>query len=337
MARPIPPSVPEVVCRSPAMRATWRKLERIAHFDLPVLLCGETGVGKDVAARTLHLRSARRHEPFVAVNCAAIARGVAESELFGHVRGAYTGAERTRGGAFVRAGGGTLLLDEIAELPLELQAKLLRVLENGTFVPVGSDVEVVHRARVVAATCRDLPRLVAEGRFREDLYHRLSVVVVRIPALRERREDIGPLLDAFGAEAARRLGRPVHVTASARVAAERHAWPGNVRALKNAVLRAAALNDGLVDGDVLLAEPAPAPSSAPGACDVIVVPRGTYREMQAHLLRHVVAEHGSIRRAAAALAVPRSTLAEWLKRADTPSRRTTGAGPCTGSLDAAGA
>ncbi len=316
MAHAILSPLPDVVRHSPAMQKVWNRIERLARFDLPVLLAGETGVGKDVAARAIHLGGPRAGEPFVAINCAAIAPGVAESELFGHVRGAYTGAERTRAGAFARAGRGTLFLDEVAELAPNMQAKLLRVLENGSFVPVGADVEVEHRARIVAATCRDLPALVAEGRFREDLYHRLGVVVVRIPPLRERPEDIDALLDVFAAEAARRLGHPVRITPDARTAARRHRWPGNVRALKNAVLRAAALHEGRIDARALLSEEGSGAATCKAPRDAIPVPRGTYRQMRAHLLRQIVAECGSIRQAASVLDVPRSTLAEWIKRCD---------------------
>ncbi len=326
MAHALLPPLPDVVHRSAAMQKAWNRIERVARFDVPVLLAGETGVGKDVAARAIHLGSPRAGEPFVAIDCAAIAPGVAESELFGHVRGAYTGAERTRAGAFARAGRGTLFLDEVAELSPDLQTKLLRVLVSGTFVPVGSDVEVEHRARVVAATCRDLPALVAEGRFREDLYRRLAVVVVRIPPLRERPEDVDALLDVFAAEAARRLGHPVRIAPDARAAARRHRWPGNVRALQNAVLRAAALNEGRIDARALLAEDPPG-----GAVrDAIHVPRGTYEQMRAYLLRQVVAECGSIRRAASVLEVPRSTLAEWIKRGGGRPPRRRPSAPRTG-------
>ncbi len=320
MLEPIVPPPPEPVTRSPVMRRLYQRLVRVAPFDLPVLLTGETGTGKEVAARALHRQGANPREPFVALNCAAIAPSVAESELFGHVRGAFTGADRTRPGAFVRARHGTLFLDEVAELSLDLQAKLLRVLETGRLVPVGADVEVEHRARVVAATCRDLAAMVVQGRFREDLLHRLGVVVLRIPPLRERPEDIDPLLDAFADEAARRLGHPVTITDDARRVARRSPWPGNVRALKNAVLRAAALEGGVVDAEALLRPTGLETRAAPSrAADAIAVPRGTYDQMRAHLLQTVLSECGSIRRAAAALGVPRSTLAEWLKKSAPPT------------------
>ncbi len=321
VSRPRP--APVVVRRAPAIVRTYEALERIAPLAAPLLLLGETGSGKELAAAHAHACSPRARAPFVAINCAAIPGQLAESELFGHVRGAFTGATRTRAGAFSRADGGTLFLDEIGELPLAVQAKLLRVLDSQRFSSVGSEVEVETDVRVIAATCRDLARMVAEGRFREDLYHRLGVFPLRVPPLRERVEDIGPLMEVFAQQAARDLGHPVHVSACARAAARRYPWPGNVRELRNAVLRAATLGGGRVDARALF-PPANDPTTPPSrAQERVSVRIGDYTSMRHALLRAVVEREGSIRRAARVLAVPRSTLSTWL-RAGADAAATTG-------------
>jgi len=279
---------------------------------MPVLVRGETGTGKEIAAQLLHDEGPRASAPLVAVNCAAIPADLAESELFGHVRGAFTGAHREHTGAFARADGGTLLLDEVAELPLLVQAKLLRVLELGVVSPVGAEQERVVHARVVAATHRDLEQMVADGEFREDLFFRLGVLTVQMPPLRERPADIPLLLAHFAREAAQVLGRSVSLSRRAQEAAVQYAWPGNVRGLRNAVLRAAVLADGQIQACDLLPS-VRAPTTAPG--ETIVIPRGDYDSMKRHMLEQVVAAEGSIRRAAECLSVPRSTLGTWLKPA----------------------
>jgi DNA-binding NtrC family response regulator len=301
-------AAPDMVGASPAFAALQRQLTRLAGFALPALVRGETGTGKELAARALHDRGPRARGPFVAVNCGAIPDGLCESELFGHVRGAFTGAHRDRAGAFARAHAGTLFLDEIAELPLALQAKLLRVLETRRILPVGGEDELAVDVRVVAATHQPLEALVAAGRFREDLLHRLGVLHVDLPPLAERRDDIPALLAHFAATLAPELGRPIDLRPEAVAAARAHDWPGNVRELRNALLRAAAVADGPIGPADLL----PRAALRPAAADTIAVPRGTWTEMQRALLRRVVADAGSIRRAAAALDVPRSTLANWL-------------------------
>jgi anaerobic nitric oxide reductase transcription regulator len=211
----------------------------IARSDLPLLITGETGVGKEVAARAIHLRSGRRHGPLIYLNCAALPESIAESELFGHTRGAFTDAREARAGKFEVADGGTLLLDEIGELPLSLQPKLLRVLQTGEVQRVGSD-EVVHvDVRVIAATNRDLPAEVEAGRFRSDLYHRLNVYPLHLPPLRERPADIDLLCGYFLDHARVRLGLgPIRITADGRAALHAYDWPGNVRELEHALLRA---------------------------------------------------------------------------------------------------
>lgn len=299
---------------------------------MPVLVRGETGSGKEVAARLLHTDGPRARAPFVAINCAAIPDGLAESELFGHVRGAFTGAHRDHAGAFSRADGGTLFLDEVAELPLAVQAKLLRVLELGNVVPVGAEHEKIVHARVVAATHRDLETMVHDGLFREDLFFRLGVLTVELPALRDRPEDIPALILQFAADAATAIGRAVTVSPQGVLAATEHHWPGNVRELRNAVLRAAVMADGEIQAVDLIPtrrQGAPQPSAprshnlaavereADPHDEALIIPRGDYDAMNREMLEQVVQAEGSIRRAAQALRVPRSTLGAWLRRLKT--------------------
>jgi len=301
-----------VVGNSQSFREVLRTLERAARVRSPVLLRGETGTGKEMAARVVHRGSERRNQPFVAINCGAIPEALAESELFGHVRGAFTGAHRDRQGAFLRADGGTLLLDEVAELPPLIQAKLLRVLETGRLLPVGGEQEHPVDVRIVAATHRDLEAMVTAGELREDLYHRLGVISVRLPPLRERPEDIPALLRHFAGRASLELGYPLELTDAAVAAAVRYGWPGNIRALRNAVLRAGALADGPIEPEDLV--PATALSTEPSAVSHVLVPRGDYEFMHRALLDRIVEEQGSVRRAAAVLRIPRSTLGTWLRR-----------------------
>jgi DNA-binding NtrC family response regulator len=315
---------PPVHCllgRSKVIAGLRRQLERLAMVPLPVLLRGETGTGKELAARTLHDFGALPETPFVAINCGAIPDGLFESELFGHRRGAFTGANRDHAGVFERAGFGTVFLDEVAELPASAQAKLLRVLENRTLTPVGGQQELEIHCRIVAATHRDLAAMVREGSFREDLYHRLSVVEVELPPLRRRRADIPMLLAHFINLAAKELGREVVLSQAASAEALSYAWPGNVRALRNAVLRAAALSDGPISAAQLL--PPSEPPRPRG--ESISIPRGSYADMHAALLQHVIVEEGSIRRAARVLEVPRSTLSAWIRKAPPVEQQ-----PCDG-------
>jgi two-component system response regulator HydG len=219
----------------------------VAATSAPVLVLGETGTGKELVARAVHAEGARKERPFVAVNCAALPEALLESELFGHVRGAFTGATQSRKGLFVEADGGTLLLDEIGDMPLALQAKLLRVLETGEVRAVGSDSPRTTDVRIVAATHRDLPSQVKLGRFRQDLYFRLSVVPIAIPALRDRREDVPLLLEHFLRKSRERFPRtPVGtVAADAMKLLLDHSWPGNVRQLENLVERLVITGDGV--------------------------------------------------------------------------------------------
>ncbi|MFG5409219.1 sigma-54 dependent transcriptional regulator [Piscinibacter sakaiensis] len=230
--------------RSPAMRALQHRLGRVAATSVTVLLVGESGTGKDLVARSLHALGRRSEGPLVALNCAAVSPTLAESELFGHERGSFTGAERQHPGHFERAHGGTLFLDEVTEMPAALQVKLLRVLEDGEVLRLGATRPVACDVRIVAATNRDPLRAVEEGRLREDLFHRLNAFPLRLPPLRERREDVPLLATQFLQEIGEREGRPRHFDAAALAQLQARAWPGNVRELRHAVQRAWVMADG---------------------------------------------------------------------------------------------
>ena len=230
----------DIVGQSAAIAQVRDDVSITARSDLAVLITGETGVGKEVVARAIHRESGRSDRPLIYVNCAALPESIAESELFGHVRGAFTGATEHRSGKFEIADGGTLFLDEIGELPLAIQPKLLRALQSGEIQRVGSDKLLRVNVRILAATNRELPVEVAAGRFRADLFHRLSVYPIKVPALRERREDISLLAGFFLSDARLRLGLGrIRLTSAARSALEAADWPGNVRELEHAILRAA--------------------------------------------------------------------------------------------------
>jgi PAS domain S-box-containing protein len=260
-----------LVGTSPAWLAAMDAAHRVAAADSTVLLLGESGTGKELVARAIHERSPRRNHPLVKLNCAAIPAGLVESELFGHERGAFTGASAQRIGRFELAGSGTLLLDEVGELPLEAQAKLLRVLQEREFERLGGTRTLCSQARVIAATNRDLRALVEAGRFRADLYYRLNVFPVCLPPRRERPDDIPLLSRHFLGKLARRLGRRLDgfsAEAQRRLAA--HRWPGNVRELANVVERAAILADGpLLEVDFLEAPACGRDDGAPArpGCD----------------------------------------------------------------------
>ncbi|HEX2635976.1 MAG TPA: sigma-54 dependent transcriptional regulator [Gemmatimonadales bacterium] len=233
-----------VVSESRAMRDVLELATRVARHNTTVLITGESGTGKEVLARAIHRMSPRSDHGFIAINCAAIPEHLLESELFGHARGAFTGATAERVGLFETAHDGTLLLDEIGDLPLDLQAKLLRVLEEGEIRRIGGRDARRVDVRVLAATGKPLEAAVERGEFRADLFYRLNVVRLHIPPLRERPDDVPALLTHFAGQAAGRLGHPVSITPSALEALTRHSWPGNVRELRNAVERAAVLGTG---------------------------------------------------------------------------------------------
>ena len=235
----------EIVGGSPALRSALSRVELVAPTHSTVLILGETGTGKELIARAIHDRSARRGRPLVKVNCAAISAGLVESELFGHLKGAFTGASERRVGRFELADGGTLFLDEVSELPLDTQTKLLRVLQEGEFEPVGSSKPVRVDVRVIAATNRDLAAHVREKAFREDLFYRLSVFELIVPPLRERGDDVGLLVDFFLDHFRRQHGRPaLALSAAAREKLLRYRWPGNVRQLRNVIDSAVVLAEG---------------------------------------------------------------------------------------------
>ncbi|WP_029030542.1 sigma-54-dependent transcriptional regulator [Salinarimonas rosea] len=309
---------------SPATSGTRRTLERIADVDLPVLLTGETGTGKEVAARFLHAQSRRGAGPFVAVNCAALAPELVDSALFGHEKGAFTGAHERRLGLAETAGEGTLFLDEIGELDAALQAKLLRLVQERELMRVGGVRPVPFCARLVCATHRDLEAEVARGVFREDLWYRINVVTIRIPALRERPAEIEPLLRRFVGEAGPRLrGTRVSPAPDAIAAAQAYDWPGNVRELKNRVERAVALceEDAIGAPDLFpdaLPKPPPAGSStvssAPAAAEGLTLAEVREAAEKAHIEAMLRATGNGIQETAQRLGVSRTTLWEKMRR-----------------------
>ncbi|MEO8681377.1 MAG: sigma-54 dependent transcriptional regulator, partial [Vicinamibacterales bacterium] len=231
-----------IIGRSRPIRDVISRAELVAESKSTVLITGETGTGKELVARAIHARSAQRNMPMIKVNCAAIPETLLESELFGHVRGAFTGATFTKKGRFALAEGGTIFLDEIGTIALSVQAKLLRVLQDREFEPLGAERTQRVDVRVIAATNRDLRQLVAEGRFREDLFYRLNVIPIEMPPLRERREDIPMLVDHFVRRFAERTGKRIDgVDEAAMTELTRYEWPGNVRELENTIERAVVL------------------------------------------------------------------------------------------------
>jgi DNA-binding NtrC family response regulator len=291
--------------RSPAMQLVSRRARAIAQTNAPVVLLGETGTGKEVLARALHHGSPRADRPFVPINCGAIPGELLESELFGHVRGAFSGAVADKPGLFESAAGGTLLLDEVADLPSSLQVKLLRVLQDGEVRRVGSNRAVAPDVRVIAATHKDLEALVARGLFRADLYYRIKVLSIRLPALRERAEDILPLARLF---LAMEREPPRQLSPAAEPLLLQYRWPGNIRELSNAMRCASALADGP------LIEPHHLPEEIARTADPSAVPGRfpTLAEVEReHVLAALRACHGVQSLAAKALGIARNTL--WRK------------------------
>jgi two-component system response regulator AtoC len=251
-----------LVVESGPMRQALALVARVAEHNTTVLITGESGTGKEVIARAIHRASPRANKAFVGINCAAIPEALLESELFGHVRGAFTGASGDKTGLFEAASGGTILLDEIGELPLGLQAKLLRVLQEGEIRRVGDQKTRKVDARVLAATARDLAAEIRAGRFREDLFYRINVVAIELPPLRERHDDVAPLARHFAAVLAQRLGRPLSLSDDAIAWLEDQEWPGNVRELENTIERAAVLTNHQILGPAdLQSGPLPSPLS----------------------------------------------------------------------------
>jgi DNA-binding NtrC family response regulator len=320
--------VGNIIGKSAPIREIYKQIGAVSTSRAPVLLIGESGTGKELVAKAIHYASADRDRPFVAVNCTAFARDLLESELFGHVRGAFTGAIADKPGRFELAGAGTLFLDEIAEIPVDLQAKLLRVIQERTFERVGDGRPVPLKARIIAATHRDLDDRVAGGVFREDLLYRLRVVEIRLPPLRERAEDIPLLVEGLLAKINRDVHRSVrYVAAETMEALARYPWPGNVRELENALTRAVVLaKDDVLDAGLLpmlsgLSGPSGAPASsgnpdsrsappapaAPAAApaDPILPLREIERR---HIARALAATDWNKRRTCALLEISRPTL-----------------------------
>jgi DNA-binding NtrC family response regulator len=297
-------SFDNILGRSKAMQSVFDQIRAVADSDASVFLIGPSGSGKELVARAIHFNSPRKTGPFVAVNCGAIPETLLESELFGHERGAFTGADRRRRGLVVEAQGGTLFLDEISEMPLSLQVKLLRVLQDHVVRPVGGNDEVRVDFRVISATNRDLPTVVRQGRFREDLYYRLAVIPIRIPSLRERPEDIPLLAEHFLERAGTSLHKRLEgFDESAMKWLLGHRWPGNVRELENVVERAATLAHGpCITHDDLRIDATAGALDEPGV-------HPTLAELEIQYIRRVLNEtKGDKRRAAEILGISVRTL-----------------------------
>jgi DNA-binding NtrC family response regulator len=306
-----------------AMKQIFETIQKVAETDLSVLVRGESGTGKELVAQALHQRSARRAKPFIAVNCAAISRELVESELFGHEKGAFTGADARRVGKFEAANGGTIFLDEIGDMAPETQAKVLRVLQEKSFEPVGGNRVVTIDVRVVAATHRDLESEVKNGRFREDLYYRLKVVEMTLPPLRERLEDVPLLAERFLDQVAARLGREKRRLAGDALARlTRHAWRGNVRELRNVIERAAVLASGseitiadlALDGEEI---PADAATSIAIGVPFRDAKRITVESFERAYLMRALKEHGgNVSRTAEAIGMVRQSLQQKIRELD---------------------
>jgi transcriptional regulator with PAS, ATPase and Fis domain len=327
LSRAAPPETPEfddILHRSPIMRRLIERAQRVAVRDVPVLIEGESGTGKEMLARAIHQASPRRDAPFVAVNCGAIPDELVESELFGHEKGAFTGAEQSRRGYFEAAKGGTLFLDELGELPGPAQVKMLRALQEGEIVRLGSTTATKVDVRIVAATNRTLTEEIAAGRFREDLFYRLAVAVLKIPPLRDRTGDLGMLIDCLLEQVnqSEPEARSKKVSAGARNLLLSHPWPGNVRELLNTLHRCAIWSDG---GTITVddAREALLPTSTLSPSDVLNRPLGDdlnlptlLAEVAQHYLVRAMDEAGQNKtRAAELLGLPSyQTLTNWLRK-----------------------
>jgi len=294
-----------------------RMIARLKDTRTPVLIAGESGTGKELVARAIHFRGAMAQTPFVAVDCGSLVPTLMESELFGYEKGAFTGAMKSKAGLFAAANGGTIFLDEIGELPLEMQAKLLRVLQEKEVRPVGSNENVHVDVRVIAATNRDLEAAYREGTFRKDLYFRLNVVTVHLPPLRERRSDIPMLVHHFLDRYAK--GTPLQVTAAAMKSLLHYDWPGNVRELENCVARAVALGDGqtidVIDLPPAIRSEQPDPVAGGSVQDAASLSTTALAEMERMTILRVFEQaNGDKALAGKMLGISRATLYRKLKR-----------------------
>ncbi len=322
-----------MIGRSPAMMRVYETIEKVAPTDVTVLVRGESGTGKELVARAIHFRSPRARSTFIAVNCAAFSRELVESELFGHEKGAFTGAVARREGKFEAADGGTLFLDEIGDMGLETQAKLLRVLQEKQFERIGGNQTLTVDVRIIAATNQDLEAMVKQGKFREDLYYRIKVVEIRLPALRERREDIPLMVQHFIRDACARFGKPEkQITAEAMRACMAHSWKGNARSLKSAIEQAVILSSGneitpadlFANSEPPAAADSPAPSPAVAEDDAVAALTNgmTFREAKekfvgdwerAFFIRALRATGGNISRAAERTGMYRQSFQQKMK------------------------
>jgi transcriptional regulator with PAS, ATPase and Fis domain len=305
-------SMPAIIGESQAIRSVQAEAQRVAATDATVLLEGESGTGKELFANAIHELSTRRGRPFVAINCAAIPETLLESELFGHERGAFTGALARRLGKFELADGGSIFLDEIGELSAATQGKLLRVLQERSFHRVGGTIPIQVDVRIIAASNRPLDRMVSQGLFREDLFYRVRVFPIWIPPLRERPEDIDPLVDWFLGHLPQELGKKgIRIAPAARERLRSYGWPGNVRELRNRMERAVALGLGpwLMPGDLF--------SEAPAISDGGPLPSLEEARMAAerrHIRRALEQTAGEVGQAAKLLVISRTTLWEKMRR-----------------------
>lgn len=306
------PPPPGLIGRTSGMLAVYKQIAHAANAAAPVLIVGESGTGKELVARAIHANGRRAARPFVPINCGALTETVLESELFGHTRGAFTGAVADTKGIFEQANGGTVFLDEIGETSPALQVKLLRVLQEGEVRPVGASRLVKVDVRVVAATNVDLEAEVSQQRFRQDLFYRLSVIVIRVPSLRERREDIPLLIETFLRNACSRAGRRVELTREAVAALTNYRWPGNVRELENTIERLVVLSRG---SSIDLVDLPFKPPTGPDLEERLFLDLPSLDEIERRYLLHVIEQVGGNRtRAAEVMGIDRRTLYRMAER-----------------------
>ncbi len=311
----------EIIGKSPAIQRVFQLIEKVAPTESTVLILGESGTGKELVARAIHAKSRRREGPFIPVNCGAIPEELLESELFGYERGAFTGANRSKPGRFELAHGGTIFLDEIAEMSPKLQVKLLRILQERTVERLGSERAIPVDIRIIAATNRDLEQEVAEGRFREDLYFRLNVIPIKLPPLRERKEDIPLLVEYFLARFCEREEVPLkRFSEKALKRLVDYHWPGNVRELENLIERLVILTEGdLIEEDDLpdhirASHPSTNPILKEFPAEGFSLPQALREFEKSLILRALEASGGVKSRAAKLLGIKRTTLIEKMKR-----------------------